>query len=52
MKLQISKLQLLQKLHDLLTYSNSKPFLITSQSYIDFMEKHYGQVVLHSKFEA
>jgi hypothetical protein len=52
MKLSLTKLQLIQQLHELLTYSNSKPILIRSQSYVDFMEKHYGQVILHSKFEA
>ena len=52
MKLTLSKLQLIRQLHDLLVYSNSKPILITSKSYIDFMENTYGQVLIHQEFEA
>lgn len=42
MRLTLSKLQLMLQLHDLLKYSNSKPILITSKSFIDFMERQYG----------
>lgn len=52
MKLTLSKLQLIKQLHDLLTYSHSKPILITSKSYVDFMEKHYGSSALDSSIEA
>ncbi len=52
MKLRLSKLQLILQLHDFLTHSNSKPIWITSKSYIDFMETHYGQTILQGEFEA
>jgi len=42
MRLSLSRVQLLKQLHALLSYSNSKPFVIMSRSYIEFMERHYG----------
>lgn len=42
MKLKLSRLHLLNQLHDLLKYTDSKPILITSKPYIEFMERQYG----------
>lgn len=52
LKLRLTKVQLMQRLHDLLKFSKSRPILITSKSYIEFMERHYGQKIYHHKPQA
>jgi hypothetical protein len=52
MKIRLSKLQLILQLHELLKHSNSQPILLTSKSYVDFMEKNYGNVFHIGETEA
>lgn len=52
MKLKITKVQLLLRLHDFLKFSNAQPILITSKPYIEFMENTYGATIPHSPYQA
>ena len=52
MKLRLTKLQLIKRMHELLKFSKSRPILITSKHYIEFMEKTYGAKIHAQKHHA